>query len=366
MQKKATRRIFNRLDKDKQRTPFYDYRDTAMSKLAPFKPEWIKQLRIVDNSNPDNPDVAYNNGHFMHQMTFFVGPVNFYYQIDGKKYCTQMNTGDSNYITPYLSHSFTSRDASKEAYIVAITFGGDVRRAQKELYALGEKRVLKYQLDIRNENKAISQLILQNMQNENLTKEMLQDNDNINIDNLLDETKKKSDLEIKNIADILNMEPCDLMVPKYNQKEEIVICKKDKAKPTFYPSKQSKIYIIHNLARANKIANMKGFNIEILSNDINIDEMFETSLHSYIYNYENVKVEIVWIYKDKQYSKILHSGDSMYIQPFIKHGFKNIMGIKSVICIARVSGSINVCTQKELSYFSNTSRVVNENKCWFN
>jgi methylphosphonate synthase len=336
-----------------------------MSKLAPFKPEWIKELRVVKDSNPDNLDVAYNNGHFMHQMTFFVGCVNFYYEIDGKKYCEEMTTGDSNYISPYLPHTFTSRDETQEAYILAITFGGDVRRAQKELYALGSDNIIKYKLDMKNENKAVSQLILQNMKNENLTKEMLK-NENIDIDNLLDETKEKSSTKIEQIASILNIEPCDLTIPKYKKEHEIVICKKDNEKEIFYPSKDNKIYKIHNLARANKLPNVKGFNVEILSNDIQEEDMFETSLHSYIYNYTNAKIEIIWIHNNKQFSKILQNGDSIYIQPFIKHGFKNDLGIKSALCISRVSGSMNICTQKELSYFNDISRVANENQCWFN
>ena len=31
-------RIFNRVNKNKIKTPYYEYRDTAMSKLAPYKP----------------------------------------------------------------------------------------------------------------------------------------------------------------------------------------------------------------------------------------------------------------------------------------------------------------------------------------
>ena len=131
-------RVFERLDREGNRTPYYEYRDTAMSRLAPFRPEWIEELRVVDDTDANNPDVAYNNGHMLHQMTFFVGPVNFYYKAGGEAHCCEMNTGDSNYIMPFYPHSFTSRDPDQQALIIAVTFGGDVRRAQKELYALGE------------------------------------------------------------------------------------------------------------------------------------------------------------------------------------------------------------------------------------
>ncbi len=122
-----TARVFDRQDRDGNLTPYYEYRDTAMSRLGPFKPEWIRELRMVDDANPDNPDVAYNNGHLMHQQTFFIGEVNFYWALGGKNHCAEMNTGDSNYITPFVPHSFTSRNPDAPGLIVAVTFGGEIR-----------------------------------------------------------------------------------------------------------------------------------------------------------------------------------------------------------------------------------------------
>ena len=72
-QSAATSRVFNRLNENGELTPYYEYRDTAMSRLAPYRPEWIRELRYVADSNPENPDVAFNNGHVLHQLTFFIG-----------------------------------------------------------------------------------------------------------------------------------------------------------------------------------------------------------------------------------------------------------------------------------------------------
>ena len=139
-----TGRIFNRKNANGELLPYYEYRDSAMSKLGPFKPEWIKELRHVKNSDPKNPEIAYNNGHFLHQLTFFIGPVNFYWKEGEDYFCEEMNTGDSNYITPFYPHSFSSRDKTEDAIIIAVTFGGEVRRAQKEMYWLGQERVDKF------------------------------------------------------------------------------------------------------------------------------------------------------------------------------------------------------------------------------
>ena len=56
-----SQRVFDRRDRSGGLSQYYEYRDTAMSRTAPFKPEWIKELRVVADAEPDNPDVAYNH-----------------------------------------------------------------------------------------------------------------------------------------------------------------------------------------------------------------------------------------------------------------------------------------------------------------
>ena len=80
-----------------------------MSKISPFRPEWIQELVTVNNNKPNNPEAKFNNGHFLHQFTYFIGPVNFYYIENNKKKVAKMNTGDSMYISPYIPHTFTTR-----------------------------------------------------------------------------------------------------------------------------------------------------------------------------------------------------------------------------------------------------------------
>ena len=58
---------------DRGGLPYYEYRDTAMSSVALFRPEWIEELCIVEDNDPNNLAVQWNNGHFMHQFTYFIG-----------------------------------------------------------------------------------------------------------------------------------------------------------------------------------------------------------------------------------------------------------------------------------------------------
>ena len=103
-------RIMNRGGK-----PYYEYRDTAVSSVGLFRPEWIEELCIVDDNEPDNKSVHWNKGHFMHQFTYFIGDVNYYYLgSNGEKKVAVMNTGDSVYGTPFRPHTFATTKRSRK------------------------------------------------------------------------------------------------------------------------------------------------------------------------------------------------------------------------------------------------------------
>ena len=66
-----------------------------------------KAVKFVFFDYSENKSIQWNNGHFMHQFTYFIGDVNFYYiDKNGKKQTAMMSTGDSMYITPFTPHSF--------------------------------------------------------------------------------------------------------------------------------------------------------------------------------------------------------------------------------------------------------------------
>jgi len=118
--------------------PYYEYQDTAMSRLASYRPEWIRMLCTVDDNDAHNSAVQWNNGHLLYQLTYTVGPVNYYYQWNGRSYCVPMDTGDSVFGLPFSPHSFTSRAVGRSAYILALTYGGDLAGdPQRELAVLG-------------------------------------------------------------------------------------------------------------------------------------------------------------------------------------------------------------------------------------
>src|SRR3989344_5336767 len=304
---KNSSRIFNRKDKTGSKTPYYKYRDTAMSKLSPFN-----------------------------------------------------------------AHSFASRNSSKDALIIAVTFGGDARRAQKELYILGKERIEKSTVDYRNHNEAISQLIQQHMKNERMSFSNLEDllegkglSLSTKIEALFDDKYSIPVNDMKIIANALNIELSDLTIPEYKPEEEVVVKHKNESKDYIYPNKFNPIYKINPLVRTSKMPLMKGFDIEALSKRPDMEYPSEILLHSYVYNYGEESAQFNWEIDNKRYIEIIYPGDSMYIQPLIKHMFSNTSEKNAKLLVIGVSGAINLTVQKELSYFPDIRRVAHETKQWF-
>jgi len=362
-------RIFYRSNRHGEKTPYYEYRDTAMSKLSYYRPEWIKQLRFVADNNPYNFDVIYNNGHFMHQVTFFVGPVNFYYEVDGVKYCEEMNSGDSNYITPFYPHSFTTRDESQEAYILAVTFGANVKRALKEIYHLGLERTKSYVFNLENKHKTSQALIDYHLSNCKMNRVILEEllNERGFSINVCDSSRELSDQELTSIAEILNIDVIDLIPYTTKPDKKVIIKKEAETKAFLYPSKKTPSYAIKTLASTSHMPLVKSSQIKVLTEPGDFSGDFKTGLHTYVFNYGVSDCEFSWKYQGNIYKKILRKGDSLYIQPFIEHQFRKLGPEASpeLYCVG-IPAEMTLETQKELSRLKDIERAVFESKCWFN
>jgi hypothetical protein len=363
-------RVFSRENRDNKLTPYYEYRDTAMSNGSMLRPEWIEQLRVVNDSDPYNPDVRYNNGHLMHQVTFFVGPVNFYYEIEGTKYCQEMNTGDSNYITPFVKHSFASRNIKEQALIIACTFGGEVRGAQKEIYNLGIDTTKEFQLPIQQKNHAIQKLICQHLDNESLNTAILQEKIrksgvDLDLNIIFGSDHEINYQQLCDLSKLLNVEPYDLMMPEFSPKEAVVITQSNTNDSYYYPNIKDKLYKIQTLARTSKMPNTKSFDIEVCSSDYAEKNLWKSSLHQYVYNYGDYPVEIVWHHRSKKSGKIIEPGDSCYIQPGISHAYINVTSGRGRLVNVRIAGSITIGVQREISALTQIDRVALETQPWF-
>lgn len=367
-------RVFDRKDKNDETTPYYEYRDTAMSKLAPFKPEWIQPIRFVDDCEAANPDVAYNKGHLMHQCTFFIGEVNFYWQIDGEYHAAEMNTGDSNYITPFVPHSFTSRNSNRPGLIIAVTYSGQVRRAIDEISMIGSDGI--HDLigggtvaDIPFSARLRRYMNAESLGSEDLAKRlkdagMKPDKAERIVDGGL--VPVGADIEV--VASALSIRPTDLASNPSSNGDAVILRYAEQSPMRAYPNGNKPVYRLRELARTQQQPELKGFDMNIISNGWENGGVLRHSLHQYVYNYGDTPAAITWRDNDQEMTDMLLPGDSAYVRPMTPHAF-GVSGDSSEanLAVVRVPGLMNNNVLDEFATFApaGRARVAEETTQWF-
>jgi len=358
---KKSSRIMERAGK-----PYYEYRDTVMSTVAPFRPEWILELCYVDNNEPTNPIVQWNNGHFMHQFTYFIGEVNFYYRDSkGDKKVAVMNTGDSMYITPFTPHTFATRKgAKKEGLILALTYGGKLTGdIQQELSGLSIELGTNFALDFSSKQAESASLLKYHRKISNLSIDEVSKRTSI-ADNELKNFEEGSTIpslsDLEKIAKALTINVRDLM-PNDKNEEKVIVKHHDEGKSWFYPE-STKSYKFCELASTTALPFSKSFEIQVLeSNNSELD--LESGVHQYVYNVGDSSISINWELSDKKYSETINPDDSLYLKPFIKHNFRG----NGKLLVLRIGGKISGDSQRELSIVGrkNAHRAISETMQWF-
>ena len=346
--------------------PYYEYRDTAVSSVGLFRPEWIEQLCVVDDDDPNNTTVQWNKGHFMHQFTYFIGNVNYYYLgSDGQRKVAIMNTGDSVYGTPFRPHSFTTRKgASKNGHILALTYGyqltGDT---QQELSVMDKELGMLFLLDFSTRKKASGALLNFHMACASLSFEEFSKRTGIDKDKLIEFENGlviPSYDEIITLAKALNVNSRDLLPPDVI--EDKVIVKYYKDAPRWYFPESTKAYHIVELSHSSMLPFSKAF--EITPEKNNDDELdLQVGLHQYIYNVGDEDIKLNWQTKNTVKHDVLKSGDSAYVKPNIPHNFRG----KGKLMVLRIAGRIPGDAQRELSSFekNDVHRAISEATTWF-
>ncbi len=356
---KMSSRIMNRAGK-----PYYEYRDTVMSSVAPFRPEWIMELCQVDDNNSENTDAKWNNGHFMHQFTYFIGDVNFYYLDENdKKQVSIMKTGDSMYISPFVPHTFTSRNKQSNGLILALTYGnkltGDVKQ---ELSGLSTEAGSQFSLDFSTKEKSSASLLKFHREILSLPINEVSIRTKIPTDTIIDlENAKRlpTQDEIILLARSYNVNSRELMAD--DKIEKVVVKPYNECKKWYYPE-NSKIYEFVELTSTPSLPFSKAFEINVQNSD-SLDYDFKVGLHQFIYNVGENELLLNWEFTGKKYTKLIQPGDSIYIKPFIKHNFRG----NGKLVVLRIGGRIPGDSQRELSLVGrrNTKRAINETLQWF-
>jgi len=383
----ATARVLDRPDRDGQRTPYYEYRDAAMSRCSQFRPEWIKELRLVQSGDPLDPDVQLNNGHLMMQTTLCIGPVDFYFQDrHGTVHRREMNTGDSNFISSFVPHSFTTRAPNTEAIIIAVTYGGSVRRAFTEFTRIGAKQVFSLAGDLRDPELTRRCLLKRSLEAESMTTEDLAQAVAKRVEpgrvvQLVNGAEPTYD-ELEALADALHVRVSDLLVCPLEEQEEVVVTRAEDSQRS---ARSLSTYRLLPLARTRHQPDLKTFDLEVLES-AQPGEDLRCGLHSFVYHFGSEPVEFTWQGKGQSHSGVLRPGDSAYIAPMVVHQFSvgkvptptaskkrpnpngRACGQGRRLFIVRIPGHLSGETLAEFGTFSHfgRERVGAETVRWYN
>jgi methylphosphonate synthase len=360
----ASSRVLQRAGRD-----YYEYRDTAMSRVAMIRPEWIKMLQIVHDNDPENPNVEWNNGHFLFQFTYFVGEVNYYYEWNGRKFCEPMNTGDSVFGLPFAKHSFGSRNPASPALILALTYGARLSGdAQHELGILGDESACKYVLPMDDQIEAHAALLRFHVANGSYSCDYLATAAGIKKARLKKALGGEVALaahELQSLADTLRVPVRDLLVPHLDTNNGVVIVHHRDAPSWVLPSEEQPCYRMRELAGSRVTPYSKSVEIEVLPHPGKPHQL-ETGTHQYGYNLGPAPVTLGWICDGTRHSKVVQPEESFFIKPYIAHWFESLDPTR--LLLLRVGGKIvgDALLEASIVGKESLSRVVAETMCWYN
>ena len=339
----ASARIFARKNSNGDTTPYYRYMDTATSSLAPFKPELIEELVHVTDNEPMNPLVCMNKGHLLAQLTFFIGPVNFYCTVRGERQCKPMNTGDSCLITSYVPHSFTSRDPSQYAAIVAITFSGNVRDALGDLVHHDIAQVVAHAGNRREPSTVFVRRVERFAELRGTSPAALAAAlaapphacDAAAVARTL-RGKEVDAAVVAALAAHLNVPASEFECPELEAWEEVTYAKTpDDASET-----ESKMYAF---ASCKHTPDTGGYEWYLKGTETRTSQFF-----NYIYNHGEAHVMIAWNGR----KRTVAPGDSVVLKPFVEAKFSSMSGKMAKLVVVKVPGCVNQGVMKECSTFA--------------
>ena len=332
-------RVLDRINGLNQQVHYYNYKDTATSSLSPFKPELIEILVHVLDNEPMNPLVVMNKGHLLTQLTFFIGPVNFYCTVRGARECKVMNTGDSCLITPYVPHSFASRDPSQYTAIVAVTFSGFVRDVLNDLVHHDITRLI----DCAGDRRDSPRVFLKKLERfselrgltvpEVITKLIARGHSEAEVDDTLAQTSVDRRV-IAGISDILAVPKAEFEILQLEPDEEVTyawISDEPETKESYKSA----------LASCKHHTEAGGFNWMLRG-----EEEYSSQFFNYVYNYGDAPVNMSW---GSARSFELAHGCSAVIKPFTPVKF-SAAGAQLVVC--KVAGCVNNSVMHECSLFA--------------
>lgn len=346
--------------------PYYEYRDTAMSRLSSYRPEWIAMLRVVDDDDPDNPAVAWNQGHLLYQFTYFIGPVNYYYRWGGESYCVPMTTGDSVWGLPFAPHSFTARSRAEPAVILALTYGGDlVGDAQQELAALGAPTARRLALQPGADGALLRSFLAARA----MTVPELAARSAIpqrRIAALCAGEERAEAPELASLAQALGLSVRDLLAPRSLTSGGVRMRRAREANRWPYPEPDRPSYQITHLAGDPLHPHTSALEVEVLGS-AHPAASLETYQHQYAYMLGGHPVSLHWSHNGGEHTDVLEPGDSAYVVPAARVALAVARGERARVLLLRIQDSVGPEIRFALGAMADggIDRYASEDRLWY-
>jgi methylphosphonate synthase len=285
-----------------------------------------------------------------------------------------MNTGDSNYITPFVPHSYTSRDASREAYIVAVTFQGKLEHIQQELALLDPERVEQEMLDLSDRRQACGGLLRRELAISMMGLDQLSEGAEIaasRLDTLVRGEGFPTMQELTRISSGLGINVRDLLPPENIDPSQVVVRHGSSENCRHFPSEECPSYQVTDLAGSHQVPFAKGLAVRVLDT---VSPSEEPSLdlvapaHEFAYNYGDEAALLHWQGGDGVREAVIQPGGSYYMKPGVPHALRNLdPSRQSDIVIVRVGASFHGDAHLELSSIPREAlnRVFSETRQWY-
>jgi hypothetical protein len=367
----GTARVLQRGGRD-----YYEYRDSAMSRVAMIRPEWIKMLNVVEDNDPLNKTVQWNNGHFLYQFTYFIGDVNYYYEWNGVRFCEPMCTGDSVFGLPYAPHSFATRRGNSPGSILALTYGGRLcGDAQHELSVLGADSMGKILLPTTDAERMRGAQIRRFISDMSLSVDHVTRLTGLPPDRvqaLLDGRAAGDTDDWRHLARIIGIPERELEPNTSDVNNGVRIVKRDEAQRWLLPDDSDPSYEMRQLAGSRIMPYSHSLEISALKGEP-ADEVYalETGLHQFGYVVGDSPLELEWEHQGAKRRERLGAEDSFYIKPFVPHRYVRPPGASSSgdarVLVLRVGGKVISDTLVEASLIGASAlrRLISETSLWY-
>jgi transcriptional regulator with XRE-family HTH domain len=362
---RATARVLQRGGVD-----YYEYRDTAMSRVASFRPEYIKMLQSVSDEDAANPSVQWNEGHLLYQLTYFVGPVNYYYSWHGQLRCVPMNTGDSVWAVPFAPHSFAARRRDSGAHILALTYGGElVGDPQRELAVLGTRTTAAIALPITSESETSGAMLRSLLRTRLLTNAELSSVAHVapqRLAALCMGNDVPTPTELAALAAALRVAVRDLMPRTTATVDGVSIHRKSGSRRWRLPDGDGNAYDVTLLAGDPIHPETTAFELVVPAEALVDPDVLRSHQHTYLYILSG-HGDLVWHHHGRPYTAELDTGDSAYALPEVGIGMRGRDGRPMRVLLVRIGGAVSTDVRSVLSLLScrHIERYLYEDAQWY-